>query len=113
MSTMRLRFTGSEDAARGLINLISSIDGVEHVEEVGSLMGSIDDEDSSSAGLNSDLGPESRSIEVEVPNETAARRVRMLAEGLALEMGAGIEFEEDGQWGDNVRRDADEGGMLH
>ena len=113
MSTMRLRFTGSGDAARGLINLIASIDGVEHVEEVGSLMGSIDDEDSSSAGLNSDRGPESRSIEVEVPNETAARRVRTLAEGLALETGTGIEFEEDGQWGDNQRRDTDEGGMVH
>ena len=113
MSTMRLRFTGSEDAARGLINLLSSIDGVEHVEEVATLMGNLDDDDSSSAGLNSDMGPESRAIEVEVPNETAARRVRMLAEGLALETGAGVEFEEDGQWGDNVRLDTDEGGLLH
>jgi hypothetical protein len=113
MSLMRLRFTGSEDAARGLINLIASIDGVEHVEEVATLMGNLDDDDSSSAGLNSDLGPESRAIEVEVPNETAARRVRLLAEGLALETGAGVEFEEDGAWGDNQRSDTDEGGMLH
>ena len=113
MSLMRLRFTGSEDAARGLINLIASIDGVEHVEEVATLMGNLDDDDSSSAGLVSDMGPESRAIEVEVPNETAARRVRMLAEGLALETGAGVEFEEDGGWGDNNRRDTDEGGLLH
>jgi hypothetical protein len=63
--------------------------------------------------LNSDLGPQSRAIEVEVPNETAARRVRMLAEGLALETGAGVEFEEDGAWGDNQRADTDEGGILH
>ena len=113
MSTMRLRFTGSEDAARGLINLIASIDGVEHVEEVATLMGNLDDDDSSSAGLNSDLGPQSRAIEVEVPNATAARRVRMLAEGLALETGAGVEFEEDGAWGDNQRNDSEDGGMLH
>ena len=113
MSTMRLRFTGSEDAARGLINLIASIDGVEHVEEVATLMGNLDDDDSSSAGLNSDMGPESRAIEVEVPNETAARRVRLLAEGLALETGAGVEFEEDDHWGDNLRLDTDEGGMVH
>lgn len=113
MSLLRMRFTGSEDAARGLINLIASIDGVEHVEEVATLMGHLDDDDSSSAGLNSDLGPQSRAIEVEVPNETAARRVRMLAEGLALETGAGVEFEEDGAWGDNQRNDIDEGGLLH
>ena len=96
-----------------MINLISSIDGVEHVEEVATLMGNLDDDDSSSAGLNSDLGPQSRAIEVEVPNLTAARRVRMLAEGMALETGAGIEFEEDGAWGDNLRTDTDEGGILH
>ena len=108
-----LRFTGSEDAARGLINLIANIEGVEHVEEVATLMGNLDDDDSSSAGLNSDRGPESRAIEVEVPNATAARRVRMLAEGLALETGAGVEFEEDGAWGDTERSDTDEGGLLH
>ncbi len=113
MSLMRLRFTGSDDAARGLINMIASIDGVEHVEEVADLMPNLDDDDSSSAGLFSDRGPSSRAIEVEVPNEIAARRVRILAEGLAEETGAGVEFEEDGSWGENERLGTDEGGLTH
>lgn len=95
MSLLRMRFTGSEDDARNLINAITSIEGVEHVEEVADLMPQLDDEDSSSAGLVSDRGPESRAIEVEVPNDTAASRVRELAMGLAREVDAGLEFEED------------------
>ena len=105
MALLRLRLTGDEVAARGLINLLSSIDGVEHVEEVADLMPHLNDEDSSSAGLESDRGGQTHLIEVEVPNETAAERVRLLAMGLATETGAGVEFEEDEPWGDNQRID--------
>jgi hypothetical protein len=107
MAMIRVRLTGSEDVARGLINLISSIDGVEHVEEVADLMPHLDDEDSSSAGLESDRGEATHLIEVDVPNETAAHRVRLLAQGLANDTGSGVEFEEDEPWGDNQRIDTD------
>jgi hypothetical protein len=49
---MRLRVTGSEDDARAIINLLQSLDGIEHVEEVADLMPHMDDADSSSAGLS-------------------------------------------------------------
>lgn len=107
MALIRVRLTGGDDVARGLINLISSIEGVEHVEEVSDLMPHLDDDDSSSAGLQSDRGEPTHLIEVEVPNETAAHRVRLLAQGLANDTGAGVEFEEDEPWGDNQRIESD------
>ena len=52
MPTLRLRVTGSEDDARAIINLLQSLDGIEHVEEIADLMPHMDDADSSSAGLS-------------------------------------------------------------
>lgn len=103
MSLLRLRLTGSADDARGLINMLTSIEGIEHVEEIADLMPHLDDEDSSSAGLRADAGGESFLIEVEVPNENTAGRVRTAARELARLSGAALEFEEDEAWGDNDR----------
>ena len=52
MPTLRLRVTGSDDDARAIINLLQSLDGIEHVEEIADLMPHMDDADSSSAGLS-------------------------------------------------------------
>ena len=47
MPTLRLRVTGSDDDARAIMNLLQSLDGIEHVEEVADLMPHMDDHDSS------------------------------------------------------------------
>lgn len=95
MPTVYLRLTGSDDAARALINLISSLEGIEHVEETDDLMPHMDDEDSSSAGLTDDIGPGFHAIEVLAPNDSTARRVRETAEALARELGAALEIVDE------------------
>ncbi len=95
MTLLRIRLTGDEDAVRGIMNLLQSVDGIEHVEEVDDLMPHLDDEDSSSAGLHDTRGPDSHEIEVEVPNPSTARKVREAVEALAFDLDAVVEFEED------------------
>ncbi|AOH36345.1 hypothetical protein BGP89_08245 [Luteimonas sp. JM171] len=95
MALLRIRLTGDEDAVRGIMNLLQSVDGIEHVEEVDDLMPHLDDEDSSSAGLHDTRGPDSHEIEVEVPNPSTARKVREAVEALAFDLDAAVEFEED------------------
>jgi len=95
MPTLHLRLTGGDDDARTLINLLTSLDGIEHVEEVDDLMPHMDDEDSSSAGLTDDIGPGSHAIEVEAPNDTTARRAREAAEALARDLGVALEIVDE------------------
>ena len=97
MSIVRLRITGSEDDARAIINLLQSIDGIEHVEEVADLMAHMDDADSSSAGLSDVMGADVHEVEVEAPNAATARKVREAAEALAFDLDAMVEFEEEGE----------------
>lgn len=99
MPLLRLRVTGSDDDTRAIGNLLSSLPGVEHVEEVADLMEHMDDEDSSSAGLPDDLGPGVHELEVEAPNEATARRVREAVEALAFDLDVLVEFESDEEWG--------------
>ncbi len=93
MSTMRMRVTGSEDDVRAMINLLQSLDGIEHVEEVADMMPHMDDPDSSSAGLSDVAGPTAHEIEIEAPNESTARKVREAVEALAFDLDALVEFE--------------------
>lgn len=95
MPMMRMRLTGSEDNTRAIINLLQSLEGIEHVEEIQDLMPHMDDDDSSSAGLVDDQGPGFHVIEIEAPNESTARKVREAAEALAFDLDAVVEFEED------------------
>src|SRR5690606_15583744 len=76
MALLRIRLTGSDDTARAVINLLQSLDGIEHVEEVDDLMPQLDDADSSSAGLSDVDGPQGHTIEIDAPNPSTARRVR-------------------------------------
>lgn len=94
MPTMRLRLTGSDDDARAMINLMQSLEGIEHVEEVEDLMPHMDDDDSSSAGLTDDQGPGYHALEIIAPNDSTARKVREAAEALAFDLDALVEFEE-------------------
>lgn len=95
MALMRMRVTGDDDAVRAIINLLQSLDGIEHVEEIEDLMPHMDDEDSSSAGLVDDQGPGLHVIEVDAPNPSTARKVREATEALAFELEAMVEWEAD------------------
>jgi hypothetical protein len=92
---LRIRLTGSDDTARAVINLLQSLDGIEHVEEIGDLMPHMDDPDSSSAGLHDERGGEMHEIEIEVGNDSTRRKVREAVEALAFDLDAVVEFEED------------------
>ncbi len=95
MPMLRIRLTGSDDTARAVINLLQSVEGIEHVEEIDDLMPHMDDADSSSAGLSDVEGPQMHEIEVEVGNPSTARKVREAVEALAFDLDALVEFEED------------------
>ena len=95
MPTMRLRVTGSEDDARTFMNLLQSLEGIEHVEEVSDLMPHMDDADSSSAGLSEIGGPDAHELEIDAPNEATARKVRETVEALAFDLDVLVEFEQD------------------
>lgn len=95
MPMMRIRLTGSEDDVRAIINLLQSLDGIEHVEEIDDLMPHMDDADSSSAGLSDVEGPDSHELEIEAPNAATAQKVRQTLEALAFDLDVVAEFEED------------------
>lgn len=95
MALLRIRLTGSDDAVRAVMNLLLSLDGIEHVEEIGDLMTHMDDADSSSAGLSDVEGPQMHEIEIDVPNESTGRKVRDAVDALAFELEALVEFEDD------------------
>ncbi len=98
MPTLRIRLTGSDDDARAVINLLQSLEGIEHVEEVADMMTRMDDYDSSSAGLPDDMGPGTHELEIEAPNASTARKVRESVEELAFKLEVLVEFEEDGEF---------------
>ena len=95
MPTVHLRLTGGDDVARLLIDEISGLEGVDSAEEIADLMPHMDDSDSSSAGLTDDVSPGYHAIEVEVSNDTVARRVRELARALSEQRGAVLEIVDD------------------
>ena len=95
MPRVRLRITGSDADARAIMNLLQSLDGIEHVEEIADMMPHMDDADSSSAGLSDLRGPDAHEIEIDAPNPSTARRVREAVEALAFDLDVLVEFEDD------------------
>ena len=95
MPTLHLRLTGSDDDTRFLINALSSLEGVDSVEEIADLMPHMDDDDSSSAGLPDDTGPGFHAIEVETSNITVSNRVRELAEAVTRDVGAALDIIDE------------------
>ena len=93
MPQLRIRITGSEDNARAIGNLLTSVDGIEHVEEISDLMPHMDDPDSSSAGLPDDEGPGMHVLEIVVPNDATAVKLRETVEALAFDLDVLVEFE--------------------
>jgi hypothetical protein len=92
---LRLRVTGSEDAVRAISNLLQSLDGIVHVEDVADLMPHMDDADSSSAGLSDLSGPDNHALEIEASNASSINRVREAVEALAFDLDVLVEFEQD------------------
>ena len=95
MPTLRMRVTGGEDDVRAMMNLLQSLDGIEHVEEVADLMPHMDDSDSSSAGLPDDAGPGTHELEIDAPNASTANKVREAVEALAFDLDVLVEFETE------------------
>ena len=95
MPELKLRLTAGNDAARDLINLVGSLDGVESVEEIADLMPHMDDPDSSSRGLPEDIGPGTHLIRIEASNDTVIRRVLQVAEAAAHDQGAALEVVDE------------------
>ncbi len=95
MPTVRLRVSANEDDNRNLMNKLQSIEGIEHVEEVGDLMPHGDDEDSSSAGLPDDASPGFHQLEIEASNEEGVRRVLTEVELAAERMDGAIEIVDE------------------
>ena len=95
MPQIRIRITGGEDASRAIRDLLTSIPGIEHVEEISDLMSHMDAADSISGGLMDNAGPGLHVIEVEAPNDDAAQRVRETVEALAFDLDVLAEFETD------------------
>ena len=95
MPMLRMRVTGNQDQTRAIINLLQSLEGIEHVEEIQDLMPHMDDDDSSSAGLADDQGPGFHVLEIEAPNDSTARKVREAAEALAFDLDVMVEFEAE------------------
>jgi hypothetical protein len=95
MALLRIRLTGSDDAVRAVMNLLQSLDGIEHVEEISDLMTHMDDADSSSAGLSDVEGPQMHEIEIDIPNESTGRKVREAVDALAFDLETLVEYEGD------------------
>jgi hypothetical protein len=95
MPLLRLRVTGSDDDTRAINNLLSSLEGVDHIDEVADLMPHMDDPDSSSAGLPDDRGPGVHELEIQVSNRYSANRVRRAVEALAFDLDVMVEFEDE------------------
>ena len=95
MPTVRIRLIGSETDANSLITVLHGVDGIEHIEQVADLMPHMDDADSSSAGLPDDIGPGMHAIEIEVPDDVLAERVRRIASDTAEALDADVEFVDE------------------
>ena len=95
MPLLRLRLTGRDDDVRAIANLLQSLDGIEHVEEVDDLMPHMDDEDSSSAGLSDDIGPGTHELEVEVPHAAMLDKLRDIVEAASERYGLVLEIDDN------------------
>lgn len=95
MTQLRMRLTASDDDTMQLINRISSVKGIESVEEIDDLMPHMDDEDSSSAGLPDDIGPGTHLILVSGESDSDVKLALDLAFASAREMGIAVEMVDD------------------
>jgi citrate lyase beta subunit len=89
--------TAAADDVRTLMNLLTSLEGVEHVEEVADEMPHMDDADLSSADLPDDMGPGTHQIEAQTGNAHTAQKVRDTAMLAARQFDCVLEFDDEGE----------------
>ena len=95
MPLLRIRINGSDDDLRAIADLLQSVEGIEHVEEISDLMPHMDDEDSSSAGLSDDIGPGTHELEVEVPHAAMLDKLRDIVEAASERYGLVLEIDDN------------------
>ncbi len=95
MAQLRIRLTASDDDTMQVVNRISSMDGIESVEEIDDLMPHMDDEDSSSAGLPDDMGPGTHLLLVHGESDSDVKLALDVAFAFAREMGIVVELVEE------------------
>ena len=95
MPQLRIRITGSDDDLRAIADLLQSVEGIEHVEEISDLMPHMDDEDSSSAGLSDDIGPGTHELEVEVPHAAMLDKLRDIVEAASERYWLVLEIDDN------------------
>lgn len=93
MPVLRIRLTGTRQAADTLIARLNGIDALERVEEVDDEIDDLRD-DSTSLELPDDLGSEVCRIEVETPHARTLERVHDVVEVAARDLDAAVEFVE-------------------
>ena len=94
MPRVRLRITGSDADARAIMNLLQSIDGIEHVEDVDEeSMDEMRDDSSSSELVDDNQGDVVR-VEIEAPQKKVelVRNVALLA---SRELDIAVEFVDE------------------
>lgn len=95
MAQLRIRLTASDDDTMQVVNRISSMEGIESVEEIDDLMPHMDDEDSSSAGLPDDIGPGTHLLLVHGETDSDVKLALDVAFASAREMGIVVELVEE------------------
>lgn len=95
MTELRMQLTASEDDTMQIINRLSSLSGIESVEEIADLMPHMDDPDSSSAGLSDNIGPGTHLVLVNAESDEDASRALEVAESAARELGIALEVVAD------------------
>lgn len=95
MAQLRIRLTASDDDTMQVVNRISSMEGIESVEEIDDLMPHMDDEDSSSAGLPDDMGPGTHLLLVHGESDSDVKLALDVAFASAREMGIVVELVEE------------------
>ena len=92
MATLRFRMFGTDNQIDTMITLLHGMDGVDRIEEVADQIHEMRD-DSSSADLPDDTGPDFHDVEVRT-RAKSVDELRELVEKTALEISAVVEIVE-------------------
>ena len=90
MATLRFRMFGTDNQIATMITLLHGMDEVDRIEEVADQIHEMRD-DSSSADLPDDAGPDFHNVEAHTRGKSV-ERVRSLIEVTARDLNAAVEF---------------------
>lgn len=92
MATLRFRMSGTDEQVNTMITLLHGMDEVDRVEEVADEMHEMRD-DSSSAGLPDDAGPDFHDMEAHTRSKDTDH-LRAVVEKTAVDINAAVEIVE-------------------